>query len=284
MGKSTQPVKVLRHFPLIPRLQRLYRIPSISKMMTWTADNKSEDGLQRHIGDSHHWRFIDEKWPDFGAENRNVRFGLSLDGVNPFGDKNNNYSCWPVTLLNYNLPPWMTTKRFFVLLSLLIPGPESAMSANIDVFLAPAVEEWATLWSPGVLTHDSMRGSGRQSPFTLRAMCVLSIADYPAHGMIAGQVVRGYKGCTRCGPDVDATWSGPLKKIIYQGHRRYLPLDHPFRHRPSQIAHFNNKRERRPPQRFWAEMTCLFVPIIRCDMIEKGRQQVCHWIQHRLMA
>jgi hypothetical protein len=35
------PVKVLRHFPLIPRLQRLFRSPTISKLMHWHWENRS---------------------------------------------------------------------------------------------------------------------------------------------------------------------------------------------------------------------------------------------------
>ena len=33
------PLKVLRHFPIIPRLQRLFMSPSISKLMVWHAQN-----------------------------------------------------------------------------------------------------------------------------------------------------------------------------------------------------------------------------------------------------
>ena len=43
------PVKVLRRFPIIPRLQRMFRNPSISKLMVWHAANRSNrprgDGL-----------------------------------------------------------------------------------------------------------------------------------------------------------------------------------------------------------------------------------------------
>jgi hypothetical protein len=32
---------------------------------------------------------IDNTWPDFAIEPRNVRLSLATNGVNPFGDKNN---------------------------------------------------------------------------------------------------------------------------------------------------------------------------------------------------
>jgi hypothetical protein len=51
----------------------------------------------------------------------------------------------PIILLNYNLTPWLIKKRFFLMLVLLIPGKES-ISGNIDVYLAPLIEELQQLW------------------------------------------------------------------------------------------------------------------------------------------
>jgi hypothetical protein len=249
-GRSTVPISVLRHFPLIPRLQRMFRCRDISKMMTWTSENKSEDGLWRHAGDTPRWKEIDEKYPEFAEEPRNVRVGISLDGMNPFGEKHNVYSCWPVTVLNYNLPPWMTTKRFFILLSLLIPGPNSALTRNIDVYLAPLVEELKVLWFEGVRTIDVLQREQLPNSFKLRGMLYLTAGDYPAHGMISGQACKGRLACTRCGPNVTSEYSAHLKCMKYLGHRRWLVPSHPYRSRASQILHFNNQRELRgPPQR-----------------------------------
>jgi hypothetical protein len=41
---------------------------------------------------------------DFAAEVRNIRFGLSTDGMNPFGETDNSHSTWPISLCIYNLP------------------------------------------------------------------------------------------------------------------------------------------------------------------------------------
>lgn len=246
-GTYKQPATVLRHFPLIPRLQRMFRSRSISEMMTWATDNRSTDGMQRHIGDSKHWNQFNEAHPDFAAEPRNVRLGLSLDGVNPFGDKNNKYSCWPVTLLNYNLPPWMLTKRFFVILALLIPGPQGALSKNVDVWLTPLVEELKILWLYGVPVTDVLSRLGRPLKFTLRGALIATVADYPAHSMIAGQSGKGYIGCTRCGPNVTSDYSAPLRSVKYLGHRRFLPPLHRYRHSRPHITHWNNVKEVRGP-------------------------------------
>jgi len=51
---------------------------------------------------------FDQLYADFFAsEPRNVRLGLCADGFTPFGQSFNSYSCWPVIITPYNLPPKM---------------------------------------------------------------------------------------------------------------------------------------------------------------------------------
>jgi hypothetical protein len=83
VGKSLVPQKVLKHFPLIPRLKRMYSTPMQASLMTWHVNNKSGDGLVQHATDSMQWQFIDEKWLDFAQEPHNIRLGLATNGINP---------------------------------------------------------------------------------------------------------------------------------------------------------------------------------------------------------
>jgi hypothetical protein len=78
------PRKVLRHIPIIPRLQRLFRCESIAQFMDYHARNRSEDGVLRMPTDGFAFREIEEKWVDFKDEPRNVRLSLATDDVNPF--------------------------------------------------------------------------------------------------------------------------------------------------------------------------------------------------------
>jgi hypothetical protein len=57
--------------------------------MTWHSRNRSTNGKVRHVADSKAWQHIDNTWLEFVVEPRNVRLGLTIDGVNPFGEKNN---------------------------------------------------------------------------------------------------------------------------------------------------------------------------------------------------
>jgi len=67
--------------------------------------NASNDGQMFHPVDSPTWKTIDDKWPSFSSEPRNVRIAMEIDGINPFGDLSSTYDVWPVVLVTYNLPP-----------------------------------------------------------------------------------------------------------------------------------------------------------------------------------
>ena len=115
-------MKVIRWFPLISRLQKMYRCTELSTLMKWHTTHKSPDGLVWSVVDSKAWAHVSLLDPTFQVESRNIHLGLVLDGMNPFSDMSLRYSVWPILLLNYNLPPWLTTKIFFVMMSILIPG------------------------------------------------------------------------------------------------------------------------------------------------------------------
>ncbi|GJS31282.1 hypothetical protein Tco_0491902 [Tanacetum coccineum] len=130
-GKKV-PKKVLRYFPIIPRLQRLYKSSHTAKEMTWHATEEKP---------------------------RNVRLGLAADGFNPFGNLSQAYSMWPVILTTYNLPPWLCMKESSFMLTLLIPGPKSP-GKDIDVYLRPLIDDLKVLWAlKGVETIDVDTGA-----------------------------------------------------------------------------------------------------------------------------
>ncbi|KAG7567797.1 Transposon En/Spm-like [Arabidopsis thaliana x Arabidopsis arenosa] len=136
--KKGVPQKVLRYFPIIPRLKRMYRSEEMAKDLRWHFSNKSNDGKLRHHVDSVTWDQMNDKYPSFAAEERNLRLGLSTDGFNPFNMKNTKYSCWPVLLVNYNLPPDLCIKKENIMLTLLIPGPQQLGNAALTISDFPA--------------------------------------------------------------------------------------------------------------------------------------------------
>ncbi|XP_022850555.1 uncharacterized protein LOC111372431 [Olea europaea var. sylvestris] len=215
------PAKVLRHFPIIPRFRRMFRSPDKAEQLTWHLTHKSQDGKMRHPVDSLAWERIDQKWPHFASEPRNLKLGLSSDGFNPFGDLSSRYSCWLVILVIYNLPSWVCMSKENLLLTLLIPGPKQPGN-DIDVYLQPLIEDLKELWNIGVDIYDGFI----KSTFNLKAVLMWTIKDFPAYGNLSGYPTKGEAACPVCGLSTCAKWLTYSRKFAYMGHRRFLSYNH----------------------------------------------------------
>ena len=114
-------------------------------------------------------------------------------------------------------------------MGLLIPGPKAVTSNHLDVYLGPLVEELKELWTEGVLCYDAARWRGKVM-YTLRAIMLWCVHDFPAYAMLAGTTNKGYHACPVCGADTHLRYPEPLSKVVYGGrHQRWLPQGHPFR-------------------------------------------------------
>jgi hypothetical protein len=155
-GKEKKiPHKILRYFPIKPRLQRLFMSRKTASDMRWHKDKRSsDDNVLNHPADSIAQKEFDKEHAWFASESRNVRLGLASDGFNPFGNMQNSYSMWSVVLMPYNLPPWKCMKELYFMMSLLIPGPR-APGRNIHVYLQPLVYDLNELWVDGLNTFDA---------------------------------------------------------------------------------------------------------------------------------
>jgi len=104
---------------------------------------------------------IDSKFFKFECDVRNLRLGLSSDGMN----QHDNMSSTHNTLTIYNLPPWLCIEHTFIMLSLLISGlrqPEN----DIDGYLAPLIEDLKITWEENVEVFDTYH----QENFKLRVI------------------------------------------------------------------------------------------------------------------
>ncbi|RVW24553.1 hypothetical protein CK203_090862 [Vitis vinifera] len=155
------PAKVMWYFPPIPRFKRMFQSSKIAKDLIWHAQggNLMEKCVIHPT--RHHGR----------------------------------YSCWPVVMITY-LPPWLCMKRKFMMLSLLISGPQQPGN-DIDIYLAPLIEDLKTLWETGVEAYDAYQ----REVFTLRAVLLWTINDFPAYGNLSGCTVKGYFACPICGSE-----------------------------------------------------------------------------------
>ncbi|KAJ7954436.1 Transposon protein, putative, CACTA, En/Spm sub-class [Quillaja saponaria] len=220
------PYKILRYFPIIPRLQRLYMLDKIARHMRWhMEDVRCDLNLVTHPSDAEAWKKFDVSHSDFASEIRNVRLGLSTDGFNPFGNSSVPVTCWLVFITPYNLPPSMCMKRTSIFLTLVIPGPNSPKK-HLDVYLRPLVDELKILWDEGVFTFDAYK----KQNFLMRASLLWTISDFSAYGMLSGWSTQGRIACPIC---MERTKSFYLKNgskcCWFDCHRQFLPMDHRFR-------------------------------------------------------
>lgn len=149
--------KVARHFPLDIRIHMLFMSSKTGPHMGWVDEGRIKDGLMRHPADSPAWKHFDATHKWFGAEPRNVRFGLATDGFNPFRNMNLSYSIWPILLIPYNLPPSLCMKETNFILSVIVPG-RKAPGKEIDVYMQLTLDDLLRCWNHGVLTYDAYVG------------------------------------------------------------------------------------------------------------------------------
>ncbi|XP_066334495.1 uncharacterized protein [Miscanthus floridulus] len=119
-GNKRVPHKVLRHFPLLPRLKRSMETQWHKKTRTLV------DNVMSHPADGEAWKEFDTREPTFADDSRNLRLALATDGFNPFGNMSTQYS------------------------------PKSP-GKDFDLFLEPLIEELLDLWK-GVSTYDACTG------------------------------------------------------------------------------------------------------------------------------
>jgi hypothetical protein len=232
------PAKVMWYAPIIPRLKRLFRNKEHARLLRWHKEERKKDGKLRHPADGSQWRNIERKYSNFAGDARNLWFGLSTDGMNPFGEQSCSHSTWPVTLCIYNLPPWLCMKRKFIMMPVLIQGPKQPGN-DIDVYLRPLVDELLQLWAePGVKVWDEHK----QEPFDLRALLFVTINDWPALSNISGQSNKGYNACTHCLDKTKGTYLDKCKKVVYLECRKFLPTNHQVRKKGK---HFNGEADHR---------------------------------------
>ena len=124
------------------------------------------------------------------------------------------------------------------MMPVLIQGPKQPGN-DIDVYLRPLVDELLLLWKEeGVCVWDEYK----QENFDLRALLFVTINDWPALSNLSGQSNKGYQACTHCLEETDSLYLKNYRNVVYMGHHRFLPLNHPLRRKGK---HFKGEQETR---------------------------------------
>jgi Transposase family tnp2 len=111
------------------------------------------------------------------------------------------------------------------MLSLLISGPKQPGN-DIDVYLAPLLEDLNKLWKDGVRIFDAYL----KEYFIICAVIFFArLMIFPAYGNLSGYRTKGAKACPICGEETHTIRLKNCGKNIYLGHRRFLNYNHPYR-------------------------------------------------------
>ena len=189
-GQNKVPHKVLRYLPLKDRLQRLYAHKETAKHMQ--SHTRSSSDKMVHPCDGEAWQGFDKDFPDFAKDCRNVRLVIATDGFTPCKLTAAPYTCWPVFVAPFNLPPGLVLKSEYIFLSLVIPGPEHP-GKNLSVLMQPLADELMQMWE-GVETWDDYQ----KVNFPMKAAFLWSAHDFSAFGMFAGWSTHGKLACPEC--------------------------------------------------------------------------------------
>ena len=146
-----------------------------------------------------------------------------MDGINQHSILSSKYSCWPVILAIYNLPPWLCMKQKFTMLTLLI-SRTNQLGNDIDVYLQSLIDDLQILCI-GVECYDAYK----KETFKLRGVLLWKVNAFFAYVNFSGHCVKGYKACPFCSEGTHFICLTNYRKETYTGHRRFLDNDHLYR-------------------------------------------------------
>jgi hypothetical protein len=86
------PALVMWYLPVINHLKHMFSNPMDTELLLWHVNRKTDEKI-RHPVDGRQWKQFDlAHQEDFSNDPRNIRFGLSTDGMSPFREMRNPHS------------------------------------------------------------------------------------------------------------------------------------------------------------------------------------------------
>ena len=89
--------------------------------MDYHVCNRSQDDIMKIPLDGSTFKDIEDRCPLFKEEPHNLKLSLAVNNVNPFREMRYVYSVWPVFVINKSIPPWMSIKREYIILAMILP-------------------------------------------------------------------------------------------------------------------------------------------------------------------
>ncbi|XP_072043489.1 uncharacterized protein [Amphiura filiformis] len=211
------PVKKLPYLPLLPRIKRLLEIPRIKSLMILKQPGPPAP-VMRDVWDAPMLAHLYQEGA-FGEVCKELFFGISIDGFDPFSHNKLSYSMTPVIMTCLNFPPEVRHKLGYMLLSTIIPGPSAPKDMNCALQLL--VDELVEAGSSGEgISVDGV---------VYRAKLALGVFDFPGCGKVIKGAGSGSKEhcCRKC--LITGTYYRGYGTVLYAQNRRFLPENHVLR-------------------------------------------------------
>ena len=198
-----RPHNIFRYIPLIPRLSTFFFDPHLVELLNYRHKYEHQQGVYHDIFDGSHYHKLCETYVSIGDQILGYKFfeqmtdialGLTFDGVSLFKDlgarvSKNQYSCTPLAVIVFNLPPTIHMQLENILCLGVIPGPHEPKLLN--TFLHPLYME-CIAGAQGVKVFNA----ATLCTFELHFFIIVVIADIKA--LIKSLGTKGPNGISPC--------------------------------------------------------------------------------------
>jgi hypothetical protein len=146
---------------------------------------------------------------------------MGTDGMNPFMNSST-HSTWSIVPMILKLPHWLCNKQKYIMMLGLISWPQQPRN-DIDTYFRPLVEDLKELWyNDRVQVWDEHK----REYFGLKTILIVIVSDSPAVRNLSGQSKKVGCRCSHCFRETNSQYLSEPRKIVYMGHRRYIPMTH----------------------------------------------------------
>jgi hypothetical protein len=172
-----------------------------------------------------------------------------MDGFQPYNTGSTPYSCWPVFVMPYNIPPNKCLKEGFIFLALVILGPKEPKK-QMNLFLRPLMEDLKELWQRVDAYEHHLK-----CRFNLCVAYQWSIHDYLAYRKFIRWCIHGHLNCPICMDDSNAFRLEHSRKVtFFDYHQSFLPMSHKFRGDKWTFLNAKSIRKGPPKQKFGGDI------------------------------
>ena len=93
------------------------------------------------------------------------------------------------------------------------------------MFLEPVIDKLVDMLEKGV---PDVWDEYKKEHVTIKGVLITTITDLLGRGSLSSEKTKGYTRCVECLDDTDVVNLSNNSKIVYMGHCRFLPKDHPY--------------------------------------------------------